>query len=239
MKNIPPFKQFIQWFEASNNAIEGILTATKYQKHIKFHLFAAFFILFFCFMIGIEKGEFISITIIILLVIISEMFNSSIEAIVDSKTEEKREWARIAKDIAAGAVLVSSIGALIVGYLILWPYILDMFTFGFQITKHQPENIAVLALTMVMLLIIGIKAYFGGGQPLRGGFPSGHSALSFSLWISIVKATHYPMVIYIGLALALLVSFHRLIRKVHSFWDILIGAILGSTLTIFLFWIFQ
>ena len=116
------FKFVINWIEASNNAIEGILHATKTQSHIKFHLFAAFSVLLFCFMIGVEKNEFIIITLITLLVIISEMFNTALEAIVNITSPKENKIAKIAKDIAAGAVLVSSVGAVIIGYLVLWPY---------------------------------------------------------------------------------------------------------------------
>ena len=82
-KREPVFKFIINWIESSNNAIEGILQATKTQRHIKFHLFAAFIVLLFCFVIGVEKNEFIIITLITLLVIVSEMFNTALEAIVD------------------------------------------------------------------------------------------------------------------------------------------------------------
>ena len=238
-KRTPIFGFIINWFDAANNAIEGILHVTKTQRHIKFHLFAAFFILLFCFMIGVEKDEFIIITIITLLVIISEMFNSALESIVDITSPKENKIAKIAKDIAAGAVLVSSIGAVIVGYLVLWPYIIRIINEGFWIHKHYAENIAVLSVIVVMLIVIIVKAYLGRGDPLRGGFPSGHAAISFSLWISITKMTVNPVVIFGSLIVAVLISINQLYKKIHSVVDVIIGAIAGTAITLLLFFIFH
>lgn len=229
---------FVQWFESADNAIEGILYATKYQRHIKFHLFSAFIVLLLCFMIGVKKDEFIIITFITLLVIVAEMFNSSLEAVVDISSPKKNEIARIAKDIASGAVLVSSIGAIIIGYLILWPYIIRIFNEGFKISKHQAENIAVLAVIIVMLIIIVVKAYFGRGRPLRGGFPSGHSAIAFSIWISVTKMTLNKIILIFVLIVAILISLNQLLKKIHFIWDIIMGAVTGMLITLLLFWIF-
>ena len=47
-----------RWFEAANNAIDGIMQAAKTQRHVKFHLLAAFSVLLFCFSLGLSKSEF-------------------------------------------------------------------------------------------------------------------------------------------------------------------------------------
>jgi diacylglycerol kinase len=63
----------------------------------------------------------------IVLVISAEMINTSIEEMTNLITSEHKREAKIAKDVAAGMVLVVSIGAVIVGLYIFTPYILAFF----------------------------------------------------------------------------------------------------------------
>jgi diacylglycerol kinase (ATP) len=238
LKNIPIIRIFANWLDSANAATEGIIHAARTQRHIKFHLIVAFFVLFFCFIIGVEKIEFIMISLITLLVIVAEMFNSSLESVVNLVSPEKNETARIAKDISAGAVLICAIGAMIIGYLILWPYFLRMISDGFWIAKHHPENIAVLAIIIIMLTIIMLKAYLGKGHPLKGGFPSGHAATVFSIWVSSAYITGQTLVNILVLVAATAISLSRLHRKTHELLDVISGAAFGILITFLLYWIF-
>lgn len=103
-------------------AFEGLLTAFKEQPNLKFHLLAAFIVLFLGFIFNISKLEWLILIFCIGLVISLELTNSAIEALVDSFTEEDHPIAKKAKDIAAGAVLVASVTTSIVGLLIFLPY---------------------------------------------------------------------------------------------------------------------
>lgn len=237
-RELPVLKLLFHWIDSANAAAEGIIEATRTQRHVKFHLIVAFIVLFGCFLIGVEKFEFIAIALITLLVIVAEMFNSSLEVVVDLTSPGRNEKARIAKDIAAGAVLITAVGALIIGYLILWPYFIRIVNDGFWIAKHYPENIAVLAVIIIMLTVIMLKAFLGKGHPLKGGCPSGHAAVGFSIWISITYITSNIFVLIISLIMTLLIAFSRLFRNTHSILDIFIGAILGILTTFILFWIF-
>ena len=60
-RDLPIIRIFFHWFDSANAATEGILHAVRTQPHIKFHLMVAFLVLFICFIIGIEKFEFIVI----------------------------------------------------------------------------------------------------------------------------------------------------------------------------------
>jgi len=241
MKNIsqwPFISIFSRWFEAVNNAIDGIMHAAKTQRHLKFHLLAAFSVLLFCFALGLNKGEFAVIALVTMMVIVAEMFNSALEAAVDLSIRESSELARTAKDIAAGAVLISAIGSLVVAYLILGPHIAGIWRGDYHVPRHAAGNIAVLAVIMIMLTVILIKAHFGSGYPLRGGFPSGHTASAFALWISLVHVTADPWLIGCGLLAALLVAANRLRLKIHSFRDVFFGALIGAAITLVLFRVF-
>ena len=231
----PVVRIFYRWFAAANNATEGILQAAKTQRHIKFHLLAAFSVLLCCFIIGLDKVEFAIIALISIVVIVAEMFNSALEAAVDLATQEFKTLARTAKDIAAGAVLISAIGALVIAYVILGPHLVRIWRGFYRVPRHTAGNIAMLAIMMIMLVVILIKAYSGASHPLRGGFPSGHSASAFSLWISLVHVTANPWLIGLGLLGAISIAVSRLRFKIHTWRDISYGALLGSAITLILF----
>jgi len=229
-----------RWLSSANNAIEGVIHAAKTQRHLKFHLFIAFFTLLFCFLIGVAKNDFIIITIVTMLVIATEMLNTAIEQVVDMVCCDWSEPARIAKDVAAGAVLVMALGAVIVGYLVLWPYFQTIFREGFHLHRqHFSENITILAVIVNLLLIVLLKSRTGDGLPLRGGFPSGHAALSFSIFVSLTYLTDRTPIILAGLAFTLAVSITRRLNRIHTWIEIGTGALIGSGVTWLLFLIFR
>ena len=238
LSQLPVLRVFSRWFIAANNAAEGILQATKSQRHLKFHLLAAFAVLLGCFIIGLDKIEFAVIALVTIMVIVAEMFNSAMEAVVDLTTQEYKPLARMAKDVSAGAVLVSAIGALVIGYLILGPHLAGIWLGVYRLPHHVAGNIAVLAIIMIMLLVILIKAYSGTGHPLRGGFPSGHTASAFSLWVSLVHVTANPWLVGLGLLGAISIAASRMRMKIHTFRDVFYGALLGTAVTLTLFKVF-
>jgi diacylglycerol kinase (ATP) len=85
--------------------------------------------------------------------------------------------------------LITAFGAAVLGYIILFPYLKSFFAEGFIIARHSDEEIALMAFILVMILVIITKSHFGKGHPLQGGMPSGHSALAFSVWVSITYLT--------------------------------------------------
>jgi len=176
--------------------------------------------------------------LITIMVIMAEMFNSALEAVVDLATREFAPLARIAKDISAGAVLVSAIGALVIGCLILGPHLVKIWLGFYRVPRYAAGNIAVLAIIMIMLIVILIKSHFGASHTLRGGFPSGHSASAFSLWMSLLQVTANPWLIGLGLLGAVLIAANRLRLKIHTGRDVFFGALLGSGITFVLFKVF-
>jgi diacylglycerol kinase (ATP) len=101
----------------------GIRHAFWTQRNIRIHLFIAAVIFGFGVYLQLSYFELIALTIMICFVLISEMINTSIEEIVNLVAPAKSVPAMIAKDVAAGAVLFSSICAIIVGCLIFIPHL--------------------------------------------------------------------------------------------------------------------
>ena len=107
-------------------AIAGIWTSFKTERNMKIHIFIMILVIIAGIILKINKSEWIICIILFAIVIGSELFNTSIETIVDMVMPEKNEKAKIAKDVSAGAVLVVAIGAAIIGLVIFVPRILNI-----------------------------------------------------------------------------------------------------------------
>jgi len=107
-------------------AIEGIWTSFKTERNMKIHIFIMILVIIAGIILKINKSEWIICIILFAIVIGSELFNTSIETIVDMVMPEKNEKAKIAKDVSAGAALVVAIGAAIIGLVIFVPRILNI-----------------------------------------------------------------------------------------------------------------
>lgn len=228
-----------KWIKSADFAIEGILHAARTQRHLRYHFYSAAVVLLISYVLGVTRTEFMIISLTVIAVLLSEMFNTAIEGIVDIILPNHSEKARIVKDIAAGAVLVTVFGAAVVGYIILFPYIRDVFYKGFYVTRHPKEDITIISFVIVLILVVITKAYFGKGRPLSGGMPSGHAALAFSVWVAITYITENTLVSGLCLVLALLIAQSRIVRKIHSKWEVVLGSLIGALVTFLLFLLFS
>src|SRR3712207_5447195 len=101
------------------HAYRGLIYAVRTQRNMRFHVVVAAAVLLVALLVGVSKLELAVLILVILFVFVTEMFNTAMEFAVDLVTKEYHPLAKLAKDVSAGAVLVSSIGAVLVGYLIL------------------------------------------------------------------------------------------------------------------------
>lgn len=108
-------------------ALNGIFTALRICRNLKIHYLLAIIAIVAGFYFDIDGVELAVVLLTITLVVTLEMINTAIEKVVDLLTERHHILALISKDVAAGAVLIASIAALIVGVLIFGPYIRTMF----------------------------------------------------------------------------------------------------------------
>lgn len=106
---------------------EGIINSFKTERNMKIHVFVMLCVIGLGFFLNINKTEWSICILLFALVIAGELFNTAIETIVDMITPHKNEKAKLAKDVAAGGVLVLAIGATIIGLLIFAPKILALF----------------------------------------------------------------------------------------------------------------
>ncbi len=107
-------------------AFEGIKTGIVNERNMKIHCFMAVLVVICGFIFHISRMEWCICCVLFGLVMSLELINTSIEAVVDLVTEDYHPLAKIAKDTAAGAVLIASIMAAIAGLIIFVPKGLDL-----------------------------------------------------------------------------------------------------------------
>lgn len=228
-----------KWLQSTNYAIEGIIHAAKTQRHMRYHLYAAIVVLIASFVLGLGWYEFVVLVLLSIVVLSVEMINTAIEAITDSIFKEYDERAKQIKDIAAGAVLIIALGAAIIGYIILYEPIKKFFYRGLDVAKHSGSDIAVIALVVILILVVISKAFFGRGQPLRGGMPSGHAAVAFSIWIAVTFLSESFMPSLLVFLMAIFIAQSRVSIGVHKPLEVVLGGLLGTSITFLLFKIFS
>ena len=128
MKN----KKLINSFKC---AIQGIKQAVKTERNVKIHITIMILVIIAGIVLKINTQEWIICIILFGLVISLELVNSAIEATVDIAMPEINEKAKVAKDVAAGAVLVSAIASAIIGLIIFIPKVIAFCT-NMQILKN-------------------------------------------------------------------------------------------------------
>jgi len=109
-----------------NYAFEGIIHVFRTQRNMRIHFGIAFAVLLTGLAVGVSRAELIALIVAATLVIVMEMINTAIEAAVDLATSSFDPRAKIAKDVAAGAVLIGALGAVAVAALLFGPRLLDL-----------------------------------------------------------------------------------------------------------------
>jgi len=107
-------------FQAFRCAFAGIMHCIRRERNMKIHVGAMLAVLFLAWRSDLSHSDWALLIITIAFVLSAEMFNTAIEAVVDLMIPEYHLLAKIAKDVAAGAVLVSAFASLAVGYLLFF-----------------------------------------------------------------------------------------------------------------------
>jgi diacylglycerol kinase (ATP) len=227
--------------DSFNYAFEGIIHVLRTQRNLRIHFFAAAAVLVAALYLNVSKIELIALLLAIAFVLIAEMLNSAIEGAIDVSTTSFDPNAKLAKDVAAGAVLIATINALAIAYLVFAGKTADKSTRLLDKILSAPAKVTVIALVLVIFVVIGTKAWTGRGTPLRGGIPSGHAALAFAGWMAVtylVGDTHRFAISMVCFFMALLVAQTRVESGVHSALEVLYGGALGALVTLAVFRVF-
>jgi diacylglycerol kinase (ATP) len=225
--------------QSFNWAFDGIVHALRRERNMWIHFGAAVLVLIASLFFALTRLEVVALFVAISFVLITEMLNTSIEHVVDLVTDELDPRAKIAKDVAAGAVLVATLNALVVAYLIFYDKITGVPYTVLRKLRTSPVDLTVVALVLVILTAVIVKALTRKGTAFHGGMPSVHTAVAFAGWVAVTvfgTQTAYALPISaIGLFMAVLVAQSRVQAGIHTTLEVTAGALLGIGISLLIF----
>ena len=229
--------------ESINHAVDGIVYAFRTERNLKIHVVMSLGVLVACLLVDLTPYELLGVFLLIAMVVVAEMFNTAIEALVNLQTLSHHPLAKIAKDVSAGAVLIACITSIIGGYLIFWEPAKRMLwgeasrVLYHRIAEHYTHGLIVLLTIILVSVMIG-KALGSKGTFTRGGLVSGHAAVAFGASTAILVITRNPIATVLAFALALLVAQCRVEANIHRWVEVLTGALLGTVASLIVFLMF-
>ncbi|MFR7874348.1 MAG: diacylglycerol kinase [Christensenellales bacterium] len=230
------------FIEACNNAINGIIYSATTQTNIRKQLVIAVVVMLLSLFYGLDTPEFLCLTFAVFFVIFAEMINTAIETVVDLFVDVYHPKAKIAKDVAAGAVVLSAINALIVSYFIFFneanlKFVSDTI---FSNMVKSPYHLAFVAFILVVIAVIAIKAACSKtkrkGQLVTEGFvPSGQSAIAFAALTAIWINSQDVITFTLALVLSLLVAGNRIQNDSRTRAEVVFGSFMGVLIVLLVY----
>jgi diacylglycerol kinase (ATP) len=220
-----------------NYAFEGVIHVLRTQRNMRIHFAIAAGVLMLAFVYDVTRLELIALMISIAFVLIAEMVNTAVEATIDLATTSFDPLGKLAKDIAAGAVLIAAANAVVVGYLVFAESLTNPTTRLVDRLRDAPLELTLIALVVTLFIVIAAKAVTGRGTPLSGGLPSGHAALAFGGWtaLTFIAEEHRVVISFVALIMAMLVAQTRVESGIHTTLEVAVGALIGTLVTLILF----
>ena len=230
------------FIEACNNAVNGIIYAATTQRNIKIQLVLAVIVMVLCLFYGLNTTEFLCLVFAVFMVIFAEMINTAIETVVDLFVDVYHPKAKIAKDVAAGAVVLAACNALIVGCFIFFKEenlkaISDSI---FNNMVKSPLHLAFVAIILVIIGVIAIKASCSKkkerGQLIKEGFvPSGQSAFAFAALTAIWLNSKDIVTFSLALMLSILIAGNRIYNNARTKAEVVFGASMGVLIVLLVY----
>lgn len=210
-------------------ALNGIIHALTTQRNMRIHFGIALLVMVLSLILGVNRWEALLLFVAITLVIITELFNTAIEAIVDMATEQFHPLAKVAKDVAAGAVFVTAGLAIAVGMTVFIPYVYFPAQAALVKKFYSPDVGAVFMLGLVLFATIFLKA-LARYREWRVS-PSLTTSLAVSIVFLVWVMTLHLIVSLLVTILCLLFVWSRL--RIQPSWPpIFCGAVAGGLITL-------
>lgn len=213
--------------ESFQFAGRGLVWALRSQRNLRIHFFLAILVLLLAAAVRLGRVQLAVLTLTVAMVLVAELFNTALEAATDLLSPEYDEVARIAKDVAAGAVLVGSVAAVGVGVLVFYEPLFALLGRGGRVTPRSAQYLALVGLGLTLLLTWAGKTWLNRPVRLVGGMPSGHAAVAAALATAIYASSPSPGLTLLAVILAALVAESRLEAGLHTLWEVAAGAALG------------
>ncbi len=245
-KNNPKKTSNSNFLDAWKNAIDGIIYATTTQRNVKIQLVIAVLVVIISLFFDLSRAEFLCFLFTIILILFAEMCNTAIETVVDLYVDVYHPKAKIAKDVAAGGVVITAINALIVAYFLFFDKISDI---GLNFIKNivtSPIHLAFAAIVIVVIAIIALIAIARTNKHkgLNHKFmPSGFTTLAFAantiIWLMMDSITNNEaisiVILTLSLVLSILVAASRIEAKAHKVSEVIFSACVGIIIVLIIY----
>ena len=198
--------------------------------NVKKQLLIIVFVILVSLFFKLSKMEFVMLVFATVLIIIAEMINTAIETVVDLYTDVYHPKAKIAKDVGAGATVISAINAVVVAYFIFFDKVSDAATTVIESLINSPVHLAFTTIILTIIAILSLKAatIYRKDKGIETKFiPSGQTALAFAATVAIWVSTKSLAGCSLALILASLVAVARYDSKQRTLGEILFGILLG------------
>ena len=220
------------------NAFNGIIYATTTQSNIKKQLIIAVIVVIISLFFNLNRAEFLCFLFTIVLIIFAEMVNTAIETVVDLYIDVYHPKAKIAKDVAAGGVVITTINALIVAYFLFFDKIADIGLNFIKNVTSTPSHLAFAVITITAIAILAVIAYAKSNKHkgLNQKFvPSGYTTISFAANTIIWLLTDNFVILILSLISSIFVAEGRIEAKEHKLSEIIFSAAFGTLMVLALY----
>lgn len=223
-----------------HDAFAGLYHIFDTQPNMRLHTIIVALVLLAAWGVGVTPTQLLHLLLPMVLVLICESFNTAFEEIIDLQVKTYNEQARIIKDVAASAVLISSVYAVLAGVVIFATneHFLAIFTLPPALPARPmmgPLQIVMIGALLLAVAIAWLKRATGGSRFITWSFASGYTAVGFLLAGSVAAISGSVVLAALGLSLALLLAQSRLQHKIHSLSEVALGALIGIVMVFILF----
>lgn len=226
------------FIDAWKNAFNGIIYATTTQSNIKKQLIIAVIVVIVSLFFNLNRAEFLCFLFTIVLILFAEMVNTAIETVVDLYVDVYHPKAKIAKDVAAGGVVITTINALIVAYFLFFDKIADIGLNFIENVTNSPTHLTFAIMIIVIIAILALIAYAKTNKHkgLNAKFiPSGHVAIAFAANTIIWIVTDNIVILVLSLVMSILLAESRIAAKEHKLSEVIFSGCFATALVLILY----
>ena len=186
----------------------------------------------------LSRAEFLCLIFSIVLIIFAEMINTALETVVDLYTDLYHPKAKIAKDLGAGAVVITTLNAVILAYFLFFPKISTQGMNLLNIIIHSPIHLAFVAIVLTLISAVAIRAASTVDKfkiVNRKFMPSGQAMLAFAALTIIWIHSDNIIILTLSFMMAVMVILNRIENKKRTMPEIIFGACIGILITLLVY----
>lgn len=221
--------------ESLNATFEIMVELIKSERSLQVQFSISLLLLLLSLVFNFSRIDTMILTIIITVNIAVQLVVVSIKKIVDRVYANNEKMADIIKTMVSGSTFVMICGSIFIGYLLFFNNLAFNPYATIDKIRGRETHLVFLSLAVSIIVAVFLKTKTNTGRPFQGGYASGHSAIAFSIATVITIINEKILTGLLAYMLAFLVAESRVENKIHTIRETVVGGILGTVVTIFMF----